>query len=45
MTASMMETQERIAKKQKIDGINRFEALKTHTIVVADTGEINAIKE
>ncbi len=45
MTAAMTETAESIAKKQKIDGINRFEALKTHTVVVADTGEFNAIKE
>ncbi len=45
MTAAMPETQESVSKKQKVGGINQFEALKAHTVVVADTGEINAIKE
>ncbi len=37
---------ENSAKKQKVvDGISRFEALKSYTTVVSDTGEINAIKE
>ncbi len=33
------------AKKQKVNGVNRFEVLKSYTTVVADTGEINAMKE
>ncbi len=43
---AVMETVGNVAKKQKVvDGINRFEALKSYTTVVSDTGEINAIKE